>query len=53
MIQQGNWIQPMLDKLDPSMEVGFIPLALSDDAAQSDKLMIDVPSNWVSSQQST
>ncbi|MEH7493813.1 ABC transporter substrate-binding protein [Neobacillus niacini] len=47
MIQQGNWIQPMLDKLDPNLEVGFIPLALSDDPAQSDKLMIDVPSNWV------
>ncbi|MFS0779450.1 extracellular solute-binding protein [Neobacillus sp. 3P2-tot-E-2] len=47
MIQQGNWIQPMLDKLDPDLEVGFIPLALSDDPAQSDKLMIDVPSNWV------
>jgi raffinose/stachyose/melibiose transport system substrate-binding protein len=47
MIQQGNWIQPMLDKLDPNLEVGFIPLALSDDSAKSDKLMIDVPSNWV------
>ncbi|WP_040206051.1 ABC transporter substrate-binding protein [Neobacillus jeddahensis] len=47
MIQQGNWIQPMLDKLNPGMEVGFIPLALTDDAAQSDKLMVDVPTNWV------
>lgn len=47
MIQQGNWIQPMLDKLDPNMEVGFIPMALSDDAAQADKLMVDVPTNWV------
>jgi raffinose/stachyose/melibiose transport system substrate-binding protein len=47
MIQQGNWIQPMLDKLTPNMEVGFIPMALTDDAAQADKLMVDVPSNWV------
>jgi len=47
MIQQGNWIQPMLDKLNPGMEVGFLPLALSDDAAQADKLMVDVPTNWV------
>ncbi|MBM7650834.1 ABC transporter substrate-binding protein [Neobacillus cucumis] len=47
MIQQGNWIQPMLDKLNPGMEVGFIPLALTDDAAQADKLMVDVPTNWV------
>ena len=47
MIQQGNWIQPMLDKLNPGMEVGFVPLALTDDAAQADKLMVDVPTNWV------
>jgi raffinose/stachyose/melibiose transport system substrate-binding protein len=47
MIQQGNWIQPMLDKITPNMEVGFIPMPLSDDPAQSDKLMVDVPTNWV------
>lgn len=47
MLQQGNWIQPMLDKISPNMEVGFIPLPLSDDAAQADKLMVDVPTNWV------
>jgi raffinose/stachyose/melibiose transport system substrate-binding protein len=47
MIQQGNWIQPMIDKISPNMEVGFIPLALTEDAAQADKLMVDVPSNWV------
>lgn len=47
MTQQGNWIQPMLDKISPNMEVGFIPMPLSDDPTQADKLMIDVPSNWV------
>ncbi|MBT2756637.1 carbohydrate ABC transporter substrate-binding protein [Mesobacillus foraminis] len=47
MIQQGNWIQPMIDKITPDMEVGFIPMPLTDDPAQSDKLMVDVPSNWV------
>jgi raffinose/stachyose/melibiose transport system substrate-binding protein len=47
MIQQGNWIQPMLDKLTPNMNVGFIPMPLTDNAAQSDKLMVDVPSSWV------
>ncbi|WML38297.1 ABC transporter substrate-binding protein [Neobacillus sp. OS1-2] len=47
IIQQGNWIQPMLDKLNPGMEVGFIPLSLTDDATQADKLMVDVPTNWV------
>ncbi|PAE41402.1 ABC transporter substrate-binding protein [Bacillus sp. 7884-1] len=47
MIQQGNWIQPMLDKISPNMDVGFIPMALNDDASQADKLMVDVPTNWV------
>ena len=47
MIQQGNWIQPMLDKISPNMEVGFIPMALNDNPAQADKLMVDVPTNWV------
>ncbi|GAA3321984.1 hypothetical protein GCM10020331_040060 [Ectobacillus funiculus] len=47
MIQQGNWIQPMLDKLNPNMEVGFIPMPLSDDPATADKLAVDVPNSWV------
>jgi raffinose/stachyose/melibiose transport system substrate-binding protein len=47
MIQQGNWIQPMLDKIKPNMNVGFIPMPLTDNEAQSDKLMVDVPSSWV------
>lgn len=47
MIQQGNWIQPMIDKITPNMEVGILPMPLSDDPAVADKLGIDVPSNWV------
>jgi len=47
MIQQGNWVQPMIDKITPNMEVGFIPMPLSDDKGKSDKLMVDVPTNWV------
>ncbi|NRD77922.1 carbohydrate ABC transporter substrate-binding protein [Bacillus sp. BRMEA1] len=47
MIQQGNWIQPLLDKLTPNMDVGFIPMPLTDDPSQSDRLMVDVPSSWV------
>ncbi len=47
MIQQGNWIQPMLDKLNPNMDVGILPMPLSDDAAVSDKLAVDVPNSWV------
>lgn len=47
MIQQGNWIQPLLDKLAPNMDVGFIPMPLTNDAVQADKLMVGVPSYWV------
>jgi raffinose/stachyose/melibiose transport system substrate-binding protein len=47
MTQQGNWIQPMIDKISPDMEVGFIPMPLNDDPAKAGKVMVDVPSNWV------
>ncbi|MEW9667277.1 ABC transporter substrate-binding protein [Ammoniphilus sp. 3BR4] len=47
MIQQGNWIQPMLDKITPNMNVGILPMPLSDDAVEADKLAIGVPTNWV------
>lgn len=47
MIQQGNWIQPMLDQIAPNMEVGILPIPLSDDPAIADKLPVGVPSNWV------
>jgi raffinose/stachyose/melibiose transport system substrate-binding protein len=35
MIQQGVWIQPDLDKVDPSLKLGFIPMLTSDDAAKN------------------
>lgn len=47
MIQQGDWIQPILDKLAPGMDIGILPIPLSNDPAVSDKLPVDVPSNWV------
>jgi raffinose/stachyose/melibiose transport system substrate-binding protein len=47
MIQQGDWIQPMLDNLAPNMDVGILPIPLSNDPAVSDKLPVDVPSSWV------
>lgn len=47
MIQQGNWIQPMLDKLNPNMKLGILPMPLSDNKAETDKLAIDVPNSWV------
>ncbi|MFE7083303.1 ABC transporter substrate-binding protein [Priestia megaterium] len=47
MIQQGNWIQPMLDKLNPNMKLGILPMPLNDNKAETDKLAIDVPNSWV------
>lgn len=47
MMQQGNWVQPILDKLNPNMDVGFIPMPLNSNTNQTDQLMVGVPSNWV------
>ncbi|WP_010285526.1 ABC transporter substrate-binding protein [Bacillus timonensis] len=47
MMQQGNWTQPMIDKITPDMNIGFIPMPINDDEAVNDKLQIGVPSNWV------
>lgn len=47
MIQQGNWIQPMLDKLNPNMKLGILPMPLNDNKAATDKLAIGVPNSWV------
>ncbi|WP_057913597.1 ABC transporter substrate-binding protein [Peribacillus muralis] len=47
IIQQGNWIQPMIDKLNPNMNVGILPMPLSNKKAETDKLAIAVPVSWV------
>lgn len=35
MIQQGVWIQPDLDKINPNLKLGFIPMCTSDDPAKN------------------
>ncbi|MGG1551965.1 ABC transporter substrate-binding protein [Paenibacillus ferrarius] len=47
MTQQGNWTQVQLDKTNPNLKVGFLPMPISDDAAANDKLFVGVPNNWV------
>ncbi|HWO97689.1 MAG TPA: ABC transporter substrate-binding protein [Bacillus sp. (in: firmicutes)] len=47
MVQQGNWVQPMIDKITPNMNIGFLPMPISDDAEANDKLQVGVPNNWV------
>lgn len=52
MIQQGNWIQPMLDQLAPNMNIGFLPMPINDDP-KNDALAIGVSNNWVINKQAT
>lgn len=52
MIQQGNWIQPMLDQITPKMNVGILPIPINDDP-DNDALAISVPNYWVVNKQSS
>lgn len=44
MIQQGNWIQPDLDKVDQNLDVGFLPMPISD--TPDEKINVGVPNYW-------
>lgn len=45
MIQQGNWIQPDLDKIDPDLNIGFVPMPVSDSA--DNKINAGIPNYLV------
>jgi raffinose/stachyose/melibiose transport system substrate-binding protein len=45
MIQQGNWIQPMLDKINPDLDVGFLPMPISN--VSDKRIVIGVPNFFV------
>lgn len=47
MMQEGNWSQTMIDGINPDLNIGVLPMPLSDDAADSDKLTIGIPANLV------
>lgn len=47
MNQSGNWLQPVLDKLNPGMNVGLLPMPINDDPALNDKLFVGPSNNWV------
>jgi raffinose/stachyose/melibiose transport system substrate-binding protein len=47
MIQQGNWIQGMVDGITPDMKLGVLPIPINDDKEAMDKLPMGVPNNWV------
>ncbi|MFB5762122.1 ABC transporter substrate-binding protein [Paenibacillus medicaginis] len=47
MMQEGNWAQTMIDGITPNMNIGILPMPLSDDAAKTGKVTIGVPVNLV------
>ncbi|WP_100405263.1 ABC transporter substrate-binding protein [Bacillus solitudinis] len=52
MIQQGNWIQPMIDQLSPSMNIGLLPIPINDEP-MNNALVVSVPNYWVVNKQTT
>lgn len=52
MIQQGNWVQPMINQLSPNMNIGFLPIPINDDA-KNDALVVSVSNYWVVNKQTT
>ncbi|WP_010268165.1 ABC transporter substrate-binding protein [Paenibacillus senegalensis] len=47
MVQQGNWTQLQISETNPDINIGFLPMPISDDAEANDKLPVGVPNNWV------
>ncbi|MGD6844156.1 ABC transporter substrate-binding protein [Bacillus infantis] len=46
MLQQGNWTENMIYEVNPDMNMGFLPIPISDDET-ADRLPVGVPNNWV------
>lgn len=47
MIQQGNWIQGMIDGITPDMKIGLLPIPINDDKEAMDRIPVGVSNNWV------
>jgi raffinose/stachyose/melibiose transport system substrate-binding protein len=47
MMQQGNWTQVQINGVNPNIKLGLLPMPITEDAAQGDKLLTGVPNNWV------
>lgn len=47
MMQQGNWTQNTIDSIKLGMNVGVLPMPISDDAAVTGKVTVGVPVNLV------
>ncbi|MEH7387397.1 ABC transporter substrate-binding protein [Bacillus sp. JJ1521] len=47
MLQQGNWTENMIYEINPEINMGFLPIAMTDDEATANRLPVGVPNNWV------
>lgn len=45
MMQQGNWTQVQISKLNPNIKIGVLPMPIS--AKKNNKIFVGVSSNWV------
>ncbi|MCA0754964.1 ABC transporter substrate-binding protein [Paenibacillus sp. N4] len=52
MMQQGIWTQLQIDRINPKIEIGFLPMPINDNAAAMDKLPVGVANYWVVSKTS-
>lgn len=46
MLQQGNWTENMIYEINPKMNMGFLPIPISNDES-ANSLPVGVPNNWV------
>ncbi|MCA1059747.1 ABC transporter substrate-binding protein [Rossellomorea aquimaris] len=46
MLQQGNWTENMITEINPDINMGFLPIPISNDE-NADRLPVGVPNNWV------
>ncbi|MDT3428660.1 raffinose/stachyose/melibiose transport system substrate-binding protein [Paenibacillus forsythiae] len=44
MMLQGNWTQGDIDKIDPALKLGLLPLPINDKEGQ---IYVGVPNNWI------
>ncbi|USK34454.1 ABC transporter substrate-binding protein [Bacillus sp. F19] len=46
MLQQGNWTENMITEINPEINMGFLPIPISNDDSAGN-LPVGVPNNWV------
>jgi raffinose/stachyose/melibiose transport system substrate-binding protein len=47
MMSQGNWTQVQIDKINPDLNIGLLPLPVNDDPKMAGHILSGVPNNWI------